>query len=256
MTRQWTAAVLLMVAGINGARAEDYPARTVTMIVPFAAGGPADVTGRIVADIFSRHLGQKLRAPFLRKAETDCDRASGYAVRSAGVALATFQDIASSAILMLCVGVSRSGADRGDHPIGNKSLDVDIAVAVLRQDLFRVLSKLRRVISNGRHIPVIPDRMTQETHVTGDRMVDVHDHTIPPDLGIPFYVRVIVYGGMPDTVLSENRHPFGSSLFHHFLDDQLVDFLTPVELISSRISCKPIVTECFGQDRSWAHRYS
>jgi tripartite-type tricarboxylate transporter receptor subunit TctC len=60
MTRQWTAAVaLLMVAGISGARAENYPARTVTMIVPFAAGGPADVTGRIVADIFTRHLGQK-----------------------------------------------------------------------------------------------------------------------------------------------------------------------------------------------------
>jgi tripartite-type tricarboxylate transporter receptor subunit TctC len=53
------AAVLLMVAGTNAARAEDYPARTVTMIVPFAAGGPADVTGRIVADIFTRHLGQK-----------------------------------------------------------------------------------------------------------------------------------------------------------------------------------------------------
>src|SRR6266850_4612025 len=60
MTRHWmTAVVLLMIAGMNGARAEDYPARTVTMIVPFAAGGPADVTGRIVADIFTRHLGQK-----------------------------------------------------------------------------------------------------------------------------------------------------------------------------------------------------
>jgi tripartite-type tricarboxylate transporter receptor subunit TctC len=53
------AAVLMVAAGINGARAEDYPARTVTIIVPFAAGGPADITGRIVADIFSRHLGQK-----------------------------------------------------------------------------------------------------------------------------------------------------------------------------------------------------
>jgi tripartite-type tricarboxylate transporter receptor subunit TctC len=42
-----------------GAQAEDYPARTVTVIVPFAAGGPADITGRIVADIFSRYLGQK-----------------------------------------------------------------------------------------------------------------------------------------------------------------------------------------------------
>ena len=52
-------ALLMMVAGINGAQAEDYPARTVTIIVPFAAGGPADITARIVADIFSRHLGQK-----------------------------------------------------------------------------------------------------------------------------------------------------------------------------------------------------
>ena len=48
-----------MLAGLNGAQAQDYPARTVTIIVPFAAGGPADITGRIVADIFSRHLGQK-----------------------------------------------------------------------------------------------------------------------------------------------------------------------------------------------------
>src|SRR5436853_2550796 len=60
MTRHWTtAAILLVMAGMNGVRAEDYPARTVTIIVPFAAGGPADITGRIVADIFSRHLGQK-----------------------------------------------------------------------------------------------------------------------------------------------------------------------------------------------------
>jgi tripartite-type tricarboxylate transporter receptor subunit TctC len=53
------AAVLLIAAGINSAQAQDYPARTVTIIVPFAAGGPADITGRIVADIFNRHLGQK-----------------------------------------------------------------------------------------------------------------------------------------------------------------------------------------------------
>src|SRR5437868_12813418 len=53
------AAALLILPAMGGARAQDYPARTVTVIVPFAAGGPADITGRIVADIFSRHLGQQ-----------------------------------------------------------------------------------------------------------------------------------------------------------------------------------------------------
>ena len=59
MAKQLIAAVLLATAGMSGAQAQEYPARTVTVIVPFAAGGPADITGRIVADIFSRHLGQK-----------------------------------------------------------------------------------------------------------------------------------------------------------------------------------------------------
>ena len=38
------------------AQAQNYPTRTVTVIVPFAAGGPADITGRIVADILARYL--------------------------------------------------------------------------------------------------------------------------------------------------------------------------------------------------------
>jgi len=61
MARHWATAVVAMmaIAGIGDARAQDYPTRTATVIVPFAAGGPADVTGRIVADIFSRYLGQK-----------------------------------------------------------------------------------------------------------------------------------------------------------------------------------------------------
>ena len=54
------AALLLIMAAMAGAQAEEYPARTITIIVPFAAGGPADITGRIVADIFSRHLGQRV----------------------------------------------------------------------------------------------------------------------------------------------------------------------------------------------------
>jgi tripartite-type tricarboxylate transporter receptor subunit TctC len=60
LAKQWiAAAMLLAIAGTNSAQAQDYPTRTATVIVPFAAGGPADITGRIVADIFSRYLGQK-----------------------------------------------------------------------------------------------------------------------------------------------------------------------------------------------------
>jgi tripartite-type tricarboxylate transporter receptor subunit TctC len=61
MARHLAAAAVAMmaIAGMSGAWAEDYPARPVTVIVPFAAGGPADITGRIVADIFARHLGQR-----------------------------------------------------------------------------------------------------------------------------------------------------------------------------------------------------
>jgi tripartite-type tricarboxylate transporter receptor subunit TctC len=40
--------------------AADYPARTITMIVPFAAGGAADITGRILAEGMSRQLGYRI----------------------------------------------------------------------------------------------------------------------------------------------------------------------------------------------------
>src|SRR5262245_25468581 len=38
--------------------AQAYPARPVTIIVPFAAGGGTDVSARIVGDYMSRTLGQ------------------------------------------------------------------------------------------------------------------------------------------------------------------------------------------------------
>jgi len=38
----------------------DYPRRQITVIVPFAAGGPTDVVARIVSEHMSRTLGQQL----------------------------------------------------------------------------------------------------------------------------------------------------------------------------------------------------
>jgi len=40
--------------------AEDYPTRPITMIVPYAAGGPSDVVARIIADGMGRVLGQNV----------------------------------------------------------------------------------------------------------------------------------------------------------------------------------------------------
>src|SRR6186997_2866989 len=42
------------------AHAQSYPAKSITVVVPFPAGGPSDVVARIVTDHMSRTLGQQL----------------------------------------------------------------------------------------------------------------------------------------------------------------------------------------------------
>ena len=56
------AAVLLAGLGLcaSQASAQDYPSRNITMIVPFAAGGPTDVIARIVASSMAQTLGQSI----------------------------------------------------------------------------------------------------------------------------------------------------------------------------------------------------
>jgi tripartite-type tricarboxylate transporter receptor subunit TctC len=50
-----------MVAAAMPAAAQDYPARTVKIVVPFGAGGPADVYARFVG----QHLSDALKRPFV-----------------------------------------------------------------------------------------------------------------------------------------------------------------------------------------------
>jgi tripartite-type tricarboxylate transporter receptor subunit TctC len=50
----------LVVAATGVALAQNYPTRPVTMIIPFAAGGPTDVLGRVVAQPMSEALGQQV----------------------------------------------------------------------------------------------------------------------------------------------------------------------------------------------------
>jgi putative tricarboxylic transport membrane protein len=42
------------------AGAQNYPDRPITMVVPFAAGGPTDTVTRLVADVMSKDLGQQI----------------------------------------------------------------------------------------------------------------------------------------------------------------------------------------------------
>lgn len=46
--------------GAFGAQADGYPERPITMVVPFAAGGPTDIIARIVAEPMSKTLGQQV----------------------------------------------------------------------------------------------------------------------------------------------------------------------------------------------------
>ena len=52
--------IAALAAAAGTALAQDYPTRPITMIVPFAAGGPTDVVARIVGDHMSRTLGQQI----------------------------------------------------------------------------------------------------------------------------------------------------------------------------------------------------
>src|SRR6202051_4592191 len=49
--------VLVCLAG-NAWAGEQYPTRPITMVVPFAAGGPTDILGRVIAQSISPVLGQ------------------------------------------------------------------------------------------------------------------------------------------------------------------------------------------------------
>src|SRR5258705_8704522 len=50
----------MLFAVTSTALAQTYPAKPMTMIIPFAAGGPTDVLGRVMAQRMSEILGQQV----------------------------------------------------------------------------------------------------------------------------------------------------------------------------------------------------
>ncbi|MDE1570792.1 tripartite tricarboxylate transporter substrate binding protein BugD [Aquabacter sediminis] len=62
MKLKLAALALATVFGLSvaGAKADTYPSRAVTVVVPFAAGGPTDTVARLVAESMSKTLGQQV----------------------------------------------------------------------------------------------------------------------------------------------------------------------------------------------------
>src|SRR5262249_41047742 len=56
----WVAGAAAVPPAFHLARAEPYPSRPITMVVPFPAGGPSDTLARILADRMSASLGQSI----------------------------------------------------------------------------------------------------------------------------------------------------------------------------------------------------
>jgi tripartite-type tricarboxylate transporter receptor subunit TctC len=60
MTLRTIASVILVLTFATPAFAQDWPTRPITMVVPFPAGGPVDLVGRLFAQRLSENLGQQV----------------------------------------------------------------------------------------------------------------------------------------------------------------------------------------------------
>jgi tripartite-type tricarboxylate transporter receptor subunit TctC len=88
-------ALVVISAGMSPAHAQDYPARPVEMIVPFAAGGGSELLARLLADGLARRLGQPFVVVNRPGANTNLGtfsvvraKADGYTLLIASVGLA------------------------------------------------------------------------------------------------------------------------------------------------------------------------
>src|SRR5437763_13220298 len=60
MFNRFALALALLLSALTSALAQEYPTRTITLVVPYPPGGGVDAMARIVADKFSGALGQQV----------------------------------------------------------------------------------------------------------------------------------------------------------------------------------------------------
>src|SRR5262245_17433051 len=54
------AAFAALLLGVSNAAAQTYPSRTITIVVPFSAGGPTDILARLLGQHMSQTLKQQV----------------------------------------------------------------------------------------------------------------------------------------------------------------------------------------------------
>jgi tripartite-type tricarboxylate transporter receptor subunit TctC len=133
--RRFIAAVLtgLSVAGLahtGTADAETWPARPITMIVPFAAGGPTDVVGRIIAQQLSDILKQQVIVENVGGA--------GGMVGAQRVAMATPDGYQ---VLLGTVGTQAYNQTLYKKPLYNATSDFTPVILIAEQPLVLVVRK-------------------------------------------------------------------------------------------------------------------
>ena len=60
MKRKLIAAAIISIAAVTAAQAQSWPTRPISLVVPYAAGGPVDTVARIVSARVSEILGQQI----------------------------------------------------------------------------------------------------------------------------------------------------------------------------------------------------
>jgi tripartite-type tricarboxylate transporter receptor subunit TctC len=60
ITRRTALTALAGLAGISGVRAQAFPGRPITIVVPYPSGGPVDITARLIAQSVGDRLGQPI----------------------------------------------------------------------------------------------------------------------------------------------------------------------------------------------------
>jgi tripartite-type tricarboxylate transporter receptor subunit TctC len=133
MKKSIFAAALAATLALTGmARADDFPNRPITMVIPFAAGGPTDVLGRIMAKGLGDALGQTVIV----------ENIGGAGGMTGGKRVADSKPDGYT-ILLGTVGTQAQGQTLYKHPLYNAVTDftplaliADVPIALLvRKDL-------------------------------------------------------------------------------------------------------------------------